>query len=119
MPELPVETLCFTFPSDWQASKYDDWSFYRHRFQRIRNEVKAIDILAIAPDRTTWFIEVKDYRRHQRTKPIDLASEVAHSGVGRDDPQAARRRTPKVDVTIPLIVYPRLICPRTPPGARL
>lgn len=78
MPAIPVEALSFTFGDDWLASKYDDWSFYHLRFKRIRNEIKAVDILAIAPDRTTWFIEVKDYRRHQRTKPIDLAAEVAH-----------------------------------------
>jgi hypothetical protein len=69
MPTISVGALSFTFDDDWQASKYDDWSFYRHRFQRIRNEVKAVDILAISPERTVWFIEVKDYRRHPRSKP--------------------------------------------------
>jgi len=78
MSTIAVGALSFTFDDDWQVSKYDDWSFYRKRFQRVRSEVKAIDILAIASDRTTWFIEVKDYRRHPRTKPINLADEVAH-----------------------------------------
>jgi hypothetical protein len=78
MSTISVGALRFTFEDDWQASKYDDWSFYRNRFQRIRSEVKAIDILAIAADRTVWFIEVKDYRRYPRTKPVDLADEVAH-----------------------------------------
>lgn len=78
MPKIPVEALSFTFGDDWLASKYDDWSFYRNRFQKIRNNVKAVDLLAIAPDRTAWLIEVKDYRRHPRTKPLDVANEVAH-----------------------------------------
>lgn len=38
---------------------------------------KAIDILALAPGRCAWVIEVKDYRRHRRTKTIDLAGEIA------------------------------------------
>jgi hypothetical protein len=78
MPTIPVGALSFTFDDGWLASGYDDWSFYRNRFQRIRDQVKAVDLLAIDPDRTAWLIEVKDYRRHRRTKPIDLAEEVAH-----------------------------------------
>jgi len=81
MPRIPVEALSFTFDDDWLASKYDDWSFYHNRFRKIRDQVKAIDLLAIDPDRTAWLIEVKDYRRHPRTKPIDLAEEVAHKVV--------------------------------------
>lgn len=78
MPRIPVEALSFAFDDDWLASKYDDWSFYRNRFRKLRDKVKAIDLLAIDPDQTAWLIEVKDYRRHPRTKPIDLAEEVAH-----------------------------------------
>jgi hypothetical protein len=77
MPTVEVGTLTFVFDVGWQASKYDDWAFYRQQFQRVRNGVKAVDILAVAPDRTVWFIEVKDYRHHPRTKPIELADEVA------------------------------------------
>jgi len=77
MTTISLGALCFCFDDDWRASQYDEWSFYRRRFMQIRNGVKAIDLLAISPDRTTWFIEVKDYRRSRRTKPIDLADEVA------------------------------------------
>jgi hypothetical protein len=38
---------------------------------------KAVDIVAIDPDRCCWAIEVKDYRIHPRTKVIDIADEVA------------------------------------------
>lgn len=78
MPTISVETLAFKFGDDWLVSKYDDWSYYKNRFQKIRAGVKAVDLLAIDPARTIWIIEVKDYRRHPRTKPVDLAEEVAH-----------------------------------------
>jgi len=37
-----------------------------------------MDLLAIDTNKTTWLIEVKDYRVNQRTKPSDLGDEVAH-----------------------------------------
>ena len=36
-----------------------------------------MDILAIEPRVCFWKIEVKDYRRHRRSKTINLADEVA------------------------------------------
>src|SRR5262249_50955288 len=39
--------------------------------------IKAVDILARAPNDTLWLLEVKDYRTSSRTKIIDLADEVA------------------------------------------
>ena len=41
-----------------------------------RGGIKAVDVIAAAAA-TTWFIEVKDYRTHTRTKPSDLSQEVA------------------------------------------
>ena len=73
-----VDGLNFDFPDDWQVSKYDDWSFYRNRFAHMWNGIKALDLLAIDTDKTTWLIEVKDYRVNPRTKPSDLGEEVAH-----------------------------------------
>jgi len=73
-----VDGLNFDFPDDWQVSKYDDWSFYRKRFARMWNGIKSLDLLAIDTDKTTWLIEVKDYRTNSRTKPSDLGEEVAH-----------------------------------------
>ena len=42
------------------------------------NGIKALDLLAIDPDKTAWLIEVKDYRIYPRTKPSDLGEEIAH-----------------------------------------
>jgi hypothetical protein len=78
MQRLLVDGINFDFPDDWHVSKYDDWSFYRKRFTRMWRGIKSLDLLAIGPEQTAWLIEVKDYRVHQRTKPIDIANEVAH-----------------------------------------
>lgn len=77
MPNFDVDGLEFEFPEGWQVGKYDEWAFYRKQFSRMRNDIKAIDLLAVDADRNTWLIEVKDYRRNPRTKPSDLADEVA------------------------------------------
>lgn len=58
-------------------SKFDEWNFYRRQFQKIGKGVKAVDILAVAPNRCLWQIEIKDYRQYRRTKTIDLAQEIA------------------------------------------
>jgi len=78
MQRLLVGDIKFDFPDDWHVSKYDDWSFYRNRFCKMWNGIKSLDLLAIESEKTAWLIEVKDYRTHQRTKPIDIADEVAH-----------------------------------------
>ncbi|MGV7208512.1 hypothetical protein ACLB1G_11730 [Oxalobacteraceae bacterium A2-2] len=67
--------MTFTFARDSQASKYDQWSYYRNQFQRVGNS-KAVDIIVLQ-DSVMWLIEVKDYRLHGRTKVIDLADEIA------------------------------------------
>jgi hypothetical protein len=77
MPSVDVDGLKFDFPTSWQASKYDEWSFYKNQFIRMWDGIKAIDLLAVDPDKTAWLIEVKDYRNHARTKPSDLGGEVA------------------------------------------
>lgn len=80
--DLDVEALKFEFPDGWQATRYDDWSFYRNQFSAIRPGLKGVDLLAISPDEATlWFVEVKDYRQHRRTKPISLDLEVAEKVV--------------------------------------
>lgn len=76
MPTFQVDGLTFSFPAGWQISKYDDWAFYRNRFVKMWDGIKAVDLLALSDDRIVWFIEVKDYRRHSRTKPSGLAAEV-------------------------------------------
>ena len=73
-PLHPV--LKLLFPDHCEAVRYDTWDFYRKSFQSIVSGTKAVDILCIAQD-ASWLIEVKDYRQHPRTKPIDLGDEVA------------------------------------------
>ena len=76
MTEIQEGKLKFLFPDNCEAAKYDNWDFYRKFFQSIVSGTKAVDILCIAQD-ASWLIEVKDYRHHPRTKPIDLDDEVA------------------------------------------
>jgi hypothetical protein len=73
-----VDGLNFDFPDNWQVSKYDDWLFYRNQFSRMWNGIKSVDLLAIDTGKTTWLIEVKDYRVNLRTKPSDLGEEIAY-----------------------------------------
>ena len=69
--------LRFAFPAGWTAAKFDSWSYYRNGFQSVCGGSKAVDIVAIEPHSAClWQIEVKDYRRHARTKAVGLAEEV-------------------------------------------
>lgn len=77
MQTFNVDGLTFEIPDDWPAGKYDEWVFYRKRWSRMWNDIKAIDLLICSLDGTTWLVEVKDYRRNARIKTIDLADEVA------------------------------------------
>ncbi|MCX6378018.1 MAG: hypothetical protein NT023_00850 [Armatimonadetes bacterium] len=61
MPIIEEGDLKFDFPNDWQASKLDDWSFYRNQFaklakaeivckncaKKITAGVKSMDVMAI------------------------------------------------------------------------
>ncbi len=76
MTEIQEGQLRFVFPDHCEAAKYDAWEFYRKSFQSIASGTKAVDIICISQD-TSWLIEVKDYRHHPRTKPIDLDDEIA------------------------------------------
>lgn len=77
MPEITEGQLRFDFPADWEASKFDEWSFYVNQFQSVCGGVKAVDVIAVKPNVCLWLIEAKDYRQHHRTKTIDLAEEIA------------------------------------------
>lgn len=76
MPKIDVDGIAFTFPSGWVCSKYDEWAYYKS-YAKHRPRTKAVDLLAIDPNKTAWLIEVKDYSVHHRTKPSDLSAEVA------------------------------------------
>lgn len=75
---LQVENLTFEFPAGWQASKYDDWSFYRNQFIKQRDGIQAVDILAKAPCGTAYLIEVKDYRHPDTEAPSKLPESIAN-----------------------------------------
>lgn len=70
--------LIFQFPDNWTVTKFDEWSFYRNQFQRVCNGTKAVDLIAVSPDRWVWLIEVKDYRQKRRAKDIPLKDEIAY-----------------------------------------
>lgn len=74
---LDVDGLQLGFPINWQASKYDDWSFYRNQFSKQCGGLKAVDALAVSPDGQAFLIEVKDYRLPGTVKPSALADTVA------------------------------------------
>lgn len=77
MPTLHIDGLDFNFLNTWQASKYDDWSFYRNQFVKQDNCIKAVDVLAISDHNTAFLIEVKDYRHPETEKPSELPQAVA------------------------------------------
>ena len=77
MISIKEGSLQFDFPDDWQVTKYDEWRFYVKHFQKISESVKAVDIIALSPEKTLWLIEIKDYRNHPRTKLLDIDEEVA------------------------------------------
>lgn len=72
-----IEGKRFTFPEGWQVLKYDDCSFHRNQFQSFAGGSKALDAVAVAPDRTVWLIEVKDYSKSRRSKAGTVFAEVA------------------------------------------
>ena len=76
MTNITEGDLTFSFPDCCQASKYDDWSFYRKQFQAVAGGSKAVDILCVEGD-ASWLIEIKDYRQHNRTKSSGIADELA------------------------------------------
>lgn len=78
MPVLDIDGLTFTFPQTWQASKYDEWSFYRNQFAKQGDGIKAVDAVALAPTNAAFLIEVKDYRHPGTEKPSQLPEALAN-----------------------------------------
>lgn len=75
---INVDGLKFDFETNWQASKYDEWSYYRNQFVKQFDGIKAVDLLAISPDKITFLIEVKDYTHPDTEKPSNLPQAVAN-----------------------------------------
>lgn len=73
---MNVDGIDLSFPDVWTVERYDEWPYVRNQFNGVAGGCKAVDLIAKDGEHTLWFIEVKDYRVHQRTKVIDLADEV-------------------------------------------
>lgn len=76
MIEIEEGNLNFSFPEHCEASKYDDWAFYRNQFRSVAGGSKAVDILCVSDD-AAWLVEIKDYSQYPRTKSSDLGDEIA------------------------------------------
>ena len=74
---VDVDGMTLTMPAGWWAWKYDDSSFHRNQFQSFAEGSKAVDAVALSTDGDLWLIELKDYRRHRRTKPSSVFAEMA------------------------------------------
>lgn len=73
---VDIDRIRLTVPNGWWIWKYDDSSFHRNQFQSFAGGCKAMDAVAFG-DNVLWLIEIKDYRRHRRSKPSTLFAEVA------------------------------------------
>lgn len=76
MPAINVDGLTFAFPQHWEASKYDNWAYYRNQFVKQMNHIAAVDLLAVSPQDDAYLIEVKDYRHPEAVPPSELAEVV-------------------------------------------
>ena len=70
MPELDVDGAIFCFPDDWEASKFDEWSYFRSVMSRIVDPLgrasHGCDVVALH-DGDLWLIEAKDYSHPGRS----------------------------------------------------
>lgn len=76
MQTIYTDGLSFEFPDSWQATKYDNWSFYKNQFITMNDGIKAVDLAVFDDNNTLWLIEVKDFRRHERQNTTPLHEEV-------------------------------------------
>lgn len=72
-----VDGFRLTVPVGWWIWKYDDSSFHRNQFQNFAGGRKAVDAVVLSDQGELWLVEVKDYRRHRRTKPGSVFAETA------------------------------------------
>lgn len=71
-----IDGVRMTAPAGWWIWKYDDSAFHRKQFQNFAGGSKAVDAVALG-NGTLWLVELKDYRRNQRSKPSSVFAEVA------------------------------------------
>jgi len=77
MPRLIVNGLTFEFRNGWKAEKYDDWTFYRKKFQSVAGGARAVDVVALQPRECCWLIEATDLSGAHKTSVAGLADEMA------------------------------------------
>ena len=68
MIDIVEGDLTFHFSEGIDVIKFDDTVFYREKFSRVSNNIKAVDIIAV-DNKKVYFIEIKDYR-HPDTKNV-------------------------------------------------
>ncbi len=76
MTTIAEGSLKFHFPDNCRVGKYDAWAFYRNQFQSVATGSKAIDMVCVTDD-VCWLVEIKDYRKCRRSKPINIDKELA------------------------------------------
>lgn len=72
-----VDGRDFTFPTGWVVSKFDEWAYYTNQFQSQSPGYKAVDLVAVSPERHLYLIEVKDYLVPGTLKPSELPAAIA------------------------------------------
>lgn len=75
MTTILVGSLTFEFEPNVAVEKYDQWKYYKKRFTKLKDGIKAVDLIAINND-VLYLIEVKDYRRHRRSKSQAISDEI-------------------------------------------
>ena len=95
---IPVERLNFDFPDGWEAGKYDDWKFYRNNFCTMFDGIKAVDILAVAPDETAYLIEVKEPAERYCRRALPESCRNFSRPSAREPPGGRSRRAEDADI---------------------
>ena len=76
MKAITEKRLTFEFPDNFDVIKYDDTQFYRKKFIKISDGVKAVDIIAVDHS-TTYLIEIKDFTHPDtKSKNVNLVDVV-------------------------------------------
>jgi len=66
--QIDIQEGNLSFSFGFEAIKFDDLSYYRKHFAKIKSGIKAVDILAV-DNNTGYLIEIKDYT-HPNTKNL-------------------------------------------------
>ena len=127
MPELDVDGAVFCFPDDWEASKFDEWSYFRSVMSRIVDPLgrasHGCDVVALH-DGDLWLIEAKDYSHPDAVPPSDLVAVVCEKVVdtlaglhaGIRDPHPERGICERAVAAARLFVALRIDLPDAQPG---